>query len=295
MVNINDEGFLELSGIHQSSGIKELTVENFPILEGLSPLSLRVLSQASRTIHVAKGVQLMLTGDTPHDLYFISEGKIAIAKEQAGKVKVVAQLNRGDFYGEYGVLRGKTRFASVYTAEPSVIIRVDLNAIQQVLDGDQTFRERMMKRMKERILHSFLFSYSAFRDVSKESREILSTKLAVTTFEREETLFTEGEAAEKYYVILSGEAEIFVTSGQKEVLLEIRRDNGVLGEIRTDKGTKNGYTVRAANQLDLLELDKSAMQLIQQIEPQALQKLNQIMIEQAKKTSALINQLNTER
>jgi len=251
-----------------------------------------VLSQASRTMHVAKGVQLMLAGDTPHDLYFISEGKVVVAKEQAGKVKVVAQLNRGDFYGEYGVLRGKTRFASVYTAEPSVIIRVGLNAVQQVLNSDKTFKDRMLNRMKERILHSFLFSYPAFRDLPETSKEMLFTKLEITEFEREETLFIEGEAAEKYYVILSGEAEVFVKSGKKEVLLEIRRDNRILGETRTEKGSKNGYTVRAANQLDLLELDKAAMQLIQQIEPQCLQKLNQIMIEQAKKTTALIHQLN---
>ena len=111
MGNINDDGFLELSGIHQHAAY--LSTERFPVLESLSPLNLRILNQASRMIHVAKGVELVLAGDTPHDLYFIARGAVAIAKKVNGKPKAVARLQSGDVYGEYGVLRGKTRFASV--------------------------------------------------------------------------------------------------------------------------------------------------------------------------------------
>ena len=150
MANINDEGFLELSGIHQH-GYPQLSSNDFPVLEGLSPLNLRVLSQDSQVMNVAKGVEMMVAGDTPHDLYFIAKGSMAVTKKHAGKSVVVATLKAGDFYGEYGVLRGKTRFASVYTAEPSVIIRVGLQAIQQVLQADENFKSRVFSIMKQLI------------------------------------------------------------------------------------------------------------------------------------------------
>ena len=288
MANINDEGFLELSGIHQHSYQQQLSSSKFPVLEGLSPLNLRVLNQASQAMNVAKGVEMMVAGDTPHDLYFIAQGSMAVAKNHAGKSLIVATLKAGDFYGEYGVLRGKTRFASVYTAEPSVIIRVGLQAIQQVLNADADFRSRVFSIMKQRILNSFLYTHVVFREFSASIRDSLSTQLTVSELERGETLFSQGETADKYYMILSGEAEVLIQQSGKPLLLEIRRDNDILGEVRLDKGSIYGYTVVATNQLDLLALDKAAMQLMQQAEPAIVKCLQQFVMQQSKKMIAKI-------
>ena len=100
MANINDDGFLELSGVNQKAFKDVLNGEQFSVLSGLSPLSLRVLNQASHTLHVSQGVEMTHEGNTPHDIYFISKGSVSIAKRQAGKVKVVARLLSGNFYGE---------------------------------------------------------------------------------------------------------------------------------------------------------------------------------------------------
>ena len=290
MANINDEGFLELSGIHQH-GYPQLSSNDFPVLEGLSPLNLRVLSQDSQVMNVAKGVEMMVAGDTPHDLYFIAKGSMAVTKKHAGKSVVVATLKAGDFYGEYGVLRGKTRFASVYTAEPSVIIRVGLQAIQQVLQADENFKSRVFSIMKQRILNSFLCTHAVFSDLSASIRESLSTQLTVSELKRGETLFSQGETADKYYIILSGEAEVLIQQSGKPLLLEIRRDNDILGEVRLDKGSKYGYTSVAANQLDLLALDKEAMQLMQQVDPAIIKRLQQFVMQQSKKTVAKVQSL----
>ncbi len=290
MSKINDDGFLELSGINVTSK-EELSPKVFDILKGLTPLSLRVLNQASRTMTVAKGVQMMHAGDTPHDLYFIAKGSIAITKEIHGQMNLLAKLEAGNIYGEYGALRGKTRFASVHTAETSTIIRVDLKAIQQVIDVDEAFRNRIYAIMRQRLLSSFLFGHPVFKNISKESRDKLSQALTIVEVARDEELFKAGDAAEHYYIVLSGEAEISVGTGKKKVVLEIRRDNHVLGEVRSDKGTKYAYTAQAANNLDLLLLDKKSMQLIHLIEPEVMARLNQVMGTQMKKTIAAIQNL----
>jgi len=291
MAKINDEGFLELSGIHQHNYQHQLSSSHFPVLEGLSPLNLRILNQASQVMNVAKGVEMMMAGDTPHDLYFIAQGAMAVAKKHEGKPLVIATLKAGDFYGEFGVLRGKTRFASVYTAEPSVIIRVGLQAIQQVLDADADFKSRLLSIMKQRVLNSFLCAHVVFRSFSASIRDTLSTQLTVSALERGETLFSQGENADKYYIILSGEAEVLIQQSGKPLLLEIRRDNDILGEVRSDKGSKYGYTAVATNQLDLLALDKVAMQFIQQTEPAIVKRLQQFIMQQSKMTVAKIQSL----
>jgi hypothetical protein len=92
-------------------------------------------------------------------------------------------------------------------------------------------------------------------------------------------------------MILSGEAEVFIHQGGKPLLLEIRRDNGVLGEVRIDKGRQYGYTASAANQLDLLVLDKPAMHVIQQADSVIMERLQQLMTQQNKKIIAKIQGL----
>ncbi|MDQ6989059.1 MAG: cyclic nucleotide-binding domain-containing protein [Mariprofundaceae bacterium] len=289
MSKINEEGFLELSGVNQIGVSNDaLNAQRFPILQGMSPLNLRVLNQYSRIMHVSKGVEMMHAGDTPHDLYFIAEGSIAVAKQHAGKMKVIAQLKAGDVYGEYGALRGKTRFASIYTAQDSKIIRIDLNSFQQVIDADEDFRTRIFKLMKERMLNSFLSGHPVFAGLDQGERMGLSQGLTLIDLPRDELLFEAGSAASDHYMILSGEAEVRVRSEKQEMVVEIRRDNDVLGETRAAKGSKYAYSVCAVNNLDLLLLNQAAMLHIKQLAPSVLPLLAQFMTKQAKKTTVAI-------
>jgi len=285
MAKINEEGFLELSGVNQIGVSKDvLNAQKFPILQGMTPLSLRVLNQSSRLMNVMKGVEMMHAGDTPHDLYFIAQGSIIVAKQYAGKMQVIAQLKAGDVYGEYGALRGKTRFASIYTAEASEIVRVDLHSFQQVIDADEDFRNRIFKLMKQRMLSSFLSSHTVFSKLSAQERTTLSQGLTLQEIARDELLFQAGDKAENYYFILSGEAEVGITLAQKNVVLEIRRDNDVLGETRLEKGGKYAYSVSAANNLDVLLLNPQAMRLMQQVSPSVVELFKQFIQRQTKKT-----------
>ena len=291
MANINDQGFLELSGIHNTTYKETLNAEKFNILAGMTPLSLRVLNQACHRIHVAAGVEVMHAGDTPHDLYFIEKGRVNIGKVTGGEQQNVAQLKAGDFYGEYGALRGKTRFASVYTAEPSEIIRVDLNAVQQVFDADIEFRARVYAIMQERMLNSFLFGHPVFSKISASTRELLARELTLVELDRGEILFKEGEVAEKYYLILSGEAELTLNINDAATMIEVRRENAALGEVRLNKGELYAHGIYAASSLDLLLLDKEGMQSIKKIYPEALPLLNDFFSQSAKNTAAILGKV----
>ncbi len=291
MAKINDEGFLELSGVHDEVSKNVLNGENFPVLSGLTPLSLRVLNQASHVLHVSQGVEMMKAGDTPHDLYFIRKGSVSIGKKHEGKMKVVAKLIAGNFYGEYGALRGKTRFASVYTAEPSELVRVDLKAVQQVFDADEAFKARVYAVMQERMLNSFLFSHPIFKKLSSTARDALAKQLQVVELERDEMLFKAGDEAENYYLVMSGEAEITVMLNDVPTVLEVRRENSVLGEARKEEGKKYAYGVYAASGLDLLKLDKEAMRLIQKADSEAIPLLQQMFKHSAQKTALLMKKV----
>jgi len=257
----DQDSFLDLSGVHPpSSKGPLLDGARFSVLEGISPIHLRILNEASNVMYVSKDVELLHEGDAPHDLYFVDSGKIVIAKRTVGKLKILRSLGQGDIYGEFGVLRRKSRFASVFSAEPSRIIRVDLTAVQQVLEVDATFRKRITEMMNRRMISTFFSSHPVFQGLSEASSENLAKSLPLQFTERGDRIFSQGEKPTGMYMILSGEVEVrFLNKSKAEVLLEIRRDNDIVGEVVQKNGTELAYSALASSDVDLLVLDKKAM------------------------------------
>ena len=264
------EEYLDLSGINSPDGKAEaLSDADFPILKGLSPLSMRILNNASRVMQVAKDVEMLHEGDTPHDLYFIKQGTMSIGRKSGSQLKVIARLKAGETYGEFGALRRKSRYASVITAEPSIIIRVELSAIQQVLDADKTFHERLEALLKQRMLESFFTSHPVFSKLTPQLRREFASTLPTHFYDRDVRIFSQGRPPQGIYLILSGEVEIRHTNRHgQERLLEIRRDNDLLGEVANKNGTELAYSAVAASDVDMLVLDVHAMKIIHERHPE---------------------------
>lgn len=289
-----NQEFLDLSGINTPrSSQTALSAEEFPILKCLSPLSLRILNDASRTIHVSKGVEMVHEGDTPHDLYFIKSGKISIAKQHGQKVKILAQLSKGEVYGEFGILRQKSRFASVYTASACEIVRVELSAVQQVLDADSHFKAALNKILSQRMLDSFFFSHPVFKTLPEDTRIQISKELPVHFYSRDSRLFVQGEKPQGIFLILSGEVEIhYLNRNRNDILLEIRRDNDLIGELATKNGTSLAYSAVAASDLDALLLDSAAMKIMHDHHPETFKNLENYINTRAMHTTNRLKESN---
>ena len=261
--------FLDLSGVQPPKDQATLlNAGRFALLEGLSPVSMRTLQQSARVMHVSKGVELLHEGDTPHDLYFIETGRLAIGKQVGAQLRVIAKLGPGDIYGEFGVLRKKSRYASVYTIEPSRIIRVDIPAIQQVLESDRTFREALSGLLTRRMLDSFFFSHPVFAAMPPEARAKLSRHLPIRFFEPGTRIFSQGDAPTSVSLVLSGEIEVrYLNKSGAEILLEIRRDNDLLGEVATKNGKELAYSAIAASGTDVLELNAQTLRILRDAHP----------------------------
>jgi CRP-like cAMP-binding protein len=259
-----DSDFFDLSGVRlPKDQAALLNAKTFPLLQGLTPVSMRILQQSAKIMHVSKGVEMLHEGDTPHDLYFIERGKLAIGKQVGTQLRVIAQLGPGNIYGEFGVLRKKARYASVYTVEPSRVIRVEISAIQQVLESDAKFKEHLTKLLTQRMLDSFFFSHPVFTGMPVETRNALSRALEIRFFPRGSRIFSQGEMPTGVFLILSGEVEVrYLNKAGSEVLLEIRRDNDLLGEVATKNGTELAYSAIAASDVDVLELNQKTMAVL---------------------------------
>jgi CRP-like cAMP-binding protein len=265
-----------------SSHGRLLDSEHFPILQGMSPVMIGILNNASNLMHVSEDVELLHEGDTTHDLYFIASGCVSIAKHVGKNEKMLRKLGSGDVFGEFGTLRGKARFASVHTHELSVIIRVKAAAARQVLEIDETFRERLEQLMDKRILLSFISSHPVFQDLSDTAVINLSDTLNLRFILQENPIFIQGERIDAPSMIVSGEATVRM-DGDVQVLLEMRRSNEIIGAAR-DKSGLAVYSALASSDTDLLILDEAAMALLRSHSAAVADRLEQLIAECAANT-----------
>ncbi len=265
-----------------SSHGRLLDSEHFPMLQGMSPVMIGILNNASNLMHVSEDVELLHEGDTTHDLYFIASGCVSIAKRVGNGEKMLRKLGSGDVFGEFGTLRSKARFASVHTHELSIIIRVKAAAAQQVLEVDATFRERMMQLMNKRILLSFISSHPVFQELSDAAVIDLADTLNLRFVAQDNPIFMQGEPIEAPGMIVSGEATVRIDR-DVQVLLEMRRSNEIIGAAR-DKAGLAVYSALASSDTDLLTLDEAAMALLRSHSAAVADHVEQLIAEQAAKT-----------
>ncbi len=259
-----DQQHPESAGTQPPREHKEmLDGKHFPILSGMADINLHVLNGASHVMHVSKGVEVLHEGDTPHDLYFVLKGKLSVIKRFNEKPRVLAHLHTGDVYGEFGLVRKKPRYASVFTDTPSRIVRVDTAAALQVLEADRVFRYQLNQLLKFRKLASFFSVHPVFRELPMAIRNEFAEALPICLAERGERVFSQGDRPAGIFIILSGEAEVRYTNpGGVEMLLDIRRDSDMLGELIQKHGKSMAYTAIAASNLDMLIMNQGAMRLL---------------------------------
>jgi CRP/FNR family transcriptional regulator, cyclic AMP receptor protein len=103
----------------------------------LSPDELRTLAQASETQELVRGDVLFKEGDEPDELYVVIDGRIAIANKSVdGRESVVALMERGDLFGEMGMLDGLPRSAEARALEPSTVLAVPYEPVKALLEAN---------------------------------------------------------------------------------------------------------------------------------------------------------------
>jgi len=263
-MNENGPDFLDITGIQSATdGYGLLDPDFFAILKHLSSVQVRVLNASSHAIRVSGNVEMLHEGDAAYDLYFVRSGKLAIIKDVNKHRKVLAHLYTGDIYGEFGALRKKVRYASVVTTERSEVVRVEQEAVSQILEVNTDFRNALNQVLKSRILDSFFFSHAALHKLPVEARIDLAEKFNPLFIRRGDQVFAQGDVSTGPFLILSGNVDVrYSNQRDEETLLEVRRNGDVVGEVAHKAGNRLAYSAIATTDVDVLQLTKDTMRLL---------------------------------
>jgi len=110
---------------------EESLLAEVPLFQALDPAERATLAASMQLREFPAGAHIFRRGDPGSALYVISRGAVEITFDMTtGKQVLLAQLGRGDFFGELSLLDGKERAADAVAVEPSRMMEVDRTALE---------------------------------------------------------------------------------------------------------------------------------------------------------------------
>ena len=106
-------------------------------------------------------------GDIGTEMYIIQSGIVELFKSIAGETRVLATLEKGDFFGEMSVLEDVPRTASARAKTDVEIVRINGAMFDTMLKNNTEIAVRMMRKLSRRL-----------RDVTAMLEEALGRQVA---------------------------------------------------------------------------------------------------------------------
>jgi CRP-like cAMP-binding protein len=160
---------------------------------------------------VARGSFLCKEGDPGDSIYIISSGKAGVlkySKKKQGDI-LLATLNEGDFFGEFGFFSGRKRHAPVKALTELEILEISRNDFDEIAKVHPRIRNILLNFYKKRIIDTLLAFSPLFRQLQPHERAQLVSRFKLRRIGENRLIFKEGAPPTSFFVIKSGEVEVF--------------------------------------------------------------------------------------
>lgn len=133
--------------------------ESGTILERLSavdifaPLSVEetsMLAQAAVSHVFAPGETVIRAGDPGSSMFVVHSGQVCVQINDRGKLRTVATLNEGDFFGEMALFTGEPRTANVVALDETEVLEIGHKAMKRVFETNPGLVESLSYIIVER-------------------------------------------------------------------------------------------------------------------------------------------------
>src|SRR5579864_7931040 len=108
-------------------------------------------SHAAQSVDFSAGEIIFREGDLGTEMYIISEGKVEILNRMGEDDRVLAVLEKGDFFGEMSVLEDLPRAATARALTDSRLLQINGSTFDQMLQANPEIAVRSMRKLSRRL------------------------------------------------------------------------------------------------------------------------------------------------
>ncbi|HXF56614.1 MAG TPA: cyclic nucleotide-binding domain-containing protein [Actinomycetota bacterium] len=121
--------------------------QSIPLFSQVSKKGVRALVQAATEVEVRAGKDLVRQGEYGRHLYVITAGTAEVMRDG----RKVAELGRGDFFGELAFLSGGPRNATVRARTDLRVLALGPRELDVIVDREPTLARRLLEELARRV------------------------------------------------------------------------------------------------------------------------------------------------
>jgi ABC-type lipoprotein export system ATPase subunit/CRP-like cAMP-binding protein len=213
-------------------------------LDTLSQQQVTQISTRLEPVTYRAGSIIYRQGDVADRFYIIIKGQVQVnAEHPSGAEITVAVLGKGQYFGGTGLLEGKLRTATVRTEADAVLMVLDRDTFRQLALDSHLTPDIIAQLMRVGVTAEHLFIARPEQAQKDTMRMRLGHERI--TYQPGEIIFQEGDVADKFYYLASGEVEVLQSGHGKELVARLSTGQS-FGEIGLLRGARRMVTTRAA-------------------------------------------------
>ncbi|NOZ36535.1 MAG: cyclic nucleotide-binding domain-containing protein [Gammaproteobacteria bacterium] len=209
-------------------------------------------------------------------VYILVIGAVEVSEGNANEKVVLANLRRGEIFGEISALFKLPRISSVTAIRPSVMLELSGTVLETLINNRPLLRDAVLQRYRQRIIETALRSVSLFRHLPVSNLKILTDNAVLSSFPKNTEIVREHDRGDSLYFIIVGTARVSRRINGEVLNIALLRQAEYFGEWSVLTGAQRAATVTALSQVEVLEVDCQPFLRFIQDNPQVRDRLDLI-------------------
>ncbi len=215
--------------------------QNVPLLSALTTLQLREFLLDSEIHTPALAATIFAKNDYTNSFFSIVEGSVTVLVSGKDGKPTTVVLNKGQFFGEMGLISGRRRTATISAGNDCVLIETPRRSMLKLLASVEAVRKTLDQVSLKRAVRQYLQA-----QIAEEEVDFLVEGALIKKYAANEIVFNEGDKADGLYMIRRGSVMVSRAISGKEVVLSYVSAGNYVGEMALMSDAPRSATVRAA-------------------------------------------------
>jgi CRP-like cAMP-binding protein len=230
------------------------------VLPQISPDDLAQLSKVFPSSQVTAGDDIVRQGEIGGVFYVIVEGRVGVVlSKKDHQENEVVQLGPGNFFGEMSVLGEGARMATVRALTNCHLLAIPREQFEMIERQFPQLQQLIIDGYHKRMIDVVLSSLMFFQRFPDNRRSEIISRLEIMPVTKGDCLIKEGQQNQTLYIILSGEMQVQLSSGEQYIKLAKLGKGNFFGEISMITGRPAIATILALTDGLLASMDRKLL------------------------------------
>lgn len=207
-------------------------------------------------------------------VYILVIGSVEVSEGKGRQRVVLANLRRGEIFGEISALFKLPRISAVTVTRPSVLLELSGEVLESLIRNRPLLRDAVLQRYRQRIIETALRSVSLFRHLPANKLQILADNAILSSFLKDTEIVREHDSGDSLYLIIAGSARVSRRINGEVMNIALLGQGEYFGERSVLTGAPRDATVTASSKVEVLQVDCQPFLRFIQDNPQVRDRLD---------------------